>query len=159
MGPMLRWFVFTIGFGLLPFGFAVLLDRLHDPSAIELNNSPELLFFCVMTSAVEMGAIFTTLAGKPELPVWRSSFLGVMFPILLLMAIMAAALYGIYIDQERAERFLLKTDCTRVCANGGHAGLDALDFQTNLFKLSLWLSGLLAVAATLTEWVRTRRSQ
>jgi hypothetical protein len=27
MGPMLRWFVFTIAFGLLPFGVSMLLNE------------------------------------------------------------------------------------------------------------------------------------
>lgn len=55
MGPMLRWFVFTIGMGLLPFGFSVLLQVLRGVPPNQWQSSPELLFFSVMGLAVAAG--------------------------------------------------------------------------------------------------------
>jgi hypothetical protein len=38
MRPMLRWFVFTVGFGLLPFGFSILLAALETGSVMPADG-------------------------------------------------------------------------------------------------------------------------
>ncbi|HEU0015601.1 MAG TPA: hypothetical protein VFQ45_18130 [Longimicrobium sp.] len=156
MGPMLRWFVFTIGFGLLPFGFRLLLEALHSSRVEPWNNTPELLFFCVMVCGVEMGEIFCTFSSETEMGPVRARALSIAFCVLMLFAFIAAGLYGIYMDQERL-RLLAATECARMCATSINGGVDALDFQQNVYRLSIWLSALLGVGATALEWLRTRR--
>ena len=101
MGPMLRWFVFTIAMGLLPFGFSILLQVLRGVPPSEWQNSPELLFFSVMVSASQLDGIFASpsLPGSGE--VRGRGLLNGMFGWFLITAILAAALYGVYVDHAR----------------------------------------------------------
>jgi hypothetical protein len=167
MGPMLRWYVFTIAMGLLPFGFSVLLQSLRGVPPSEWQNSPELLFFSVMVSASQLGGIFATLStGRGRGGTWPA-FLSMMF--VLISAIVSAALYGVYVDQERnLMRLAPGLGCAGVlegvvpeAMTGAivEACMEWLDFQTNLFTFSIWMAGAVGVLGTFTEWVRTRRQR
>ena len=158
MGPMLRWFVFTITFGLLPFGFSMLLQALHGSGSVGWRSSPELLFFFVMVCSVQMGEMFgaPALGGIRRTP--RRTFFGIMFSFFLVGAVVSAALYGVYVDQERnaeCSGFVHPPDPSGA-AVWGTCG-EWLDFQANLFTFSMWLAAVLGSAATFTEYVRTRR--
>lgn len=61
-GPMPRWFVFTMGIGLLPFSVSVLLQLLRGVPSKEWQNPPELLFFSVMVCASRLDGIFASLS-------------------------------------------------------------------------------------------------
>lgn len=164
---MLRWFVFTITFGLLPFGFSVLLQALHGPDAGPWQNSPELLFFSVMVCSAQMAEIFAALSGGTGLRRRRRTLLSWMFCLFLVGGVCSSMLYGVYVDHERTARWLSAAGCP---APGGVPVLrdfpspqvrDAchewLDFQTNLFRFSIWLAAGAAILGTATEWMRTRR--
>lgn len=101
MGPMLRWYVFTIALGLLPFGFSATLQTLRGVPPSQWQNSPELLFFSVMLCAAQLGGIFDTLSQGPPPGRLHRSLLGFAFGLFLLAAILSAGLYGVYIDHER----------------------------------------------------------
>ena len=90
MGPMLRWFLFTIAMGLLPFGFSGLLRSLRGVPPEKWQNSPELLFFSVMVSASQLGGIFDTLSKRHRYRSPRHVILGFAFGFFLLSAILAA---------------------------------------------------------------------
>ncbi|HEX6912208.1 MAG TPA: hypothetical protein VF142_17525 [Longimicrobium sp.] len=93
---MLRWFVFTIGMALLPFGFSVLLQALRGVPPNHWQSSPELLFFSVMVSASQLDSSF---AGEAR----ARTLLTAMFGSFLLGAIVGAASYGVYVDQARSD--------------------------------------------------------
>lgn len=167
MGPMLRWFVFTIGMGLLPFGFSVLLQILRSVPPGEWQSSPELLFFSVMVSASQLDGISTSLAspGREGESLTRG-LLGAMFGFFLLSAIVTAALYGVYADLGRNDPArVVGAACAAVVAQVPAASdplmrehcTGWLAFQGNLFTLSMWIAGTIGLMGTLTEWVRTRR--
>lgn len=167
---MLRWFVFTIGMGLLPFGFSVLQQALRGIPPAQWQNSPELFFFSIVVCASQLDGIFTSLGSprtKEEDGDGGRALLVPMFGLFLFVAIFAAALYGVYVDQAR-------NDPARVigaaCAAGRGRPLPAqlpagvrehctewLAFQGNLFTVSTWLAAVIAVIGTAAEWLRTRR--
>lgn len=159
MGPMLRWFVFTLGMGLLPYGFSVLLQSLRGVPPDEWQNSPELLFFSVMVSASQLGGIFETLAhGRIRGPI-RRTLLNFGFGVYLLAAILASGLYGVYVDHERSAR---TCEAAGPVASSPLRMPDArctewLDFQTNLYRFSIVVACIAGIFGTATEWVRTRR--
>lgn len=169
MGPMLRWFVFTVTLGLLPFGFSVLLQWLRGIPPEQWQNSPELLFFSVMVSASQLGEIFAALSARVGRPAAWRTFLSMMFGLFLISAILSAALYGVYVDHERhkpAHPFAVecadRAGGTRSPDRAGTADVDAacaewFDFQGNLFRFSIWMSAIVGAVGTFTEWVRTRR--
>lgn len=167
MRPMLRWFVFTVGFGLLPFAFPVLMSALETGSVWPVHRSPELLFFAVMVAGVQLGALLTEAPGafgevRADWLMWVNGFF-------LLMSIMAAGLYGVYVDRER--------NLDPVCRQGPHnsaetfspvppmAEIGNLDrcpeqvrFLENVFLFSVWLAAVFLALGTLAEWHRTRNS-
>lgn len=159
MGPMLRWFVFTISTGLLPFGFSALLQTLRGIPPGQWQNSPELLFFSVMLCAGQLGGIFDTLSHGPSLEGARKTLLSFAFGFFLLAAILSAGLYGVYVDHERGIRMCqgASTSFTSPGSpNAGHCG-EGLDFQTNLYNVSIVIAGIVGSFGTVTEWIRTRR--
>jgi hypothetical protein len=157
MGPMLRWFVFTIGMG-LPYGFSVLLQTLRGVPPRAWQNSPELLFFSVMVCAVQLGEIFDTLAKRPPFGKRRRAVLGLAFGAFLISGVVSAGLYGVYIDQERnapachAATLTASPDpaITATCK-------EWLDFQTNLYRFSMRIALFTGCFGTVIEWLRTRR--
>lgn len=167
MRPMLRWFVFTVGFGLLPFGFSILLAALERGSVLPVRRSPELLFFAVMVAGVQLGALLTEPPaehgqGRGNWLMWVNGFF-------LLMSIMAAGLYGVYVDRERN----LSPLCRQATQNGTEilaavppmaerGNLDRcpeqVRFLENVFLISVWLAIVFLALGTLAEWHRTRNS-
>ncbi len=79
MGPMLRWFVFTMGMGLLPFGFSALLQALRGTPPGQGQTSPELLFLSVMVSASQLDGIFASLATPHDLEKRARTLLSALF--------------------------------------------------------------------------------
>lgn len=159
MGSMLRWYVFTVAMGLLPFGFSALLQTLRGVPPGEWQNSPELLFFSVMLCAVQLGGIFDTLSQRPPVGRLRKSLLSFAFAFFLLAAVLSAGLYGVYIDHERGARMCQGAVTSFIApapAGGGHCA-EWLDFQTNLYHLSIVIAVTAGVFGTVTEWIRTRR--
>ncbi len=167
MGPMLRWFVFTIGMGLLPFGFSVLLQALRGVPPDGWQSSPELLFFSVMVSASQLDGIFTSLSTTRGPEARARALLSAMFGLFLLSGILASAFYGVYVDQARSDPArVIGTACATLLAQPSAAGEPAamrahcaewLSFQSNLFTFSAWIAGLAGMIGTMTEWARTRR--
>lgn len=160
MGPMLRWFVFTIAMGLLPFGFSVLLQALRGVPPHEWQNSPELLFFSVMVCAAQLGGIFDTISARGRFGRPRHALLSFAFGFFLLAAILSAGLYGVYVDQERSARACgVNTSFTAEAAPYANHCSEWLDFQTNLYKFSIVVAWVVGSFGTVTEWVRTRRQR
>lgn len=164
---MLRWFVFTIAMGLLPFGFSVLLQALRGVPPAEWQNSPELLFFSLLVSASQLDGVVASLsAGKVDEGTWQT-LLGTLFGCFLISAIVSAALYGVYLDHARndparvagmtCEAIMGQVPRTRAPAEIRGRCAEWLDFQSNLFTLSIWMSVPVGVVGTFTEWTRTRR--
>jgi hypothetical protein len=156
---MLRWFVFTLAMGLLPFGFSALLQSLRGVPAHEWQRSPELLFFVVMVCAVQLGSIFETLSRRPGFGKRHRAGLEIAFGAFLIGAVVAAGLYGVYIDQER--NALL---CQAVGLGRQPAGLHAitpcaewLSFQSNLYRFSIKSAGFVGCVGTVVELICTRR--
>ena len=166
MGPMLRWFVFTIGMGLLPFGFSVLLQALRGVPPDQWQNSPELLFFSVMVSASQLDGIFASLSAPKRDDGVSRTLLSAMFGVFLLSGIVAAALYGVYADLARNDPARVIGAACATLAQAPVVGQPAamrahcaewLAFQGNLFTFSVWMALIVGVIGTLTEWIRTRR--
>ncbi|HEX8393659.1 MAG TPA: hypothetical protein VF665_15040 [Longimicrobium sp.] len=163
---MLRWFVFAVGFGLLPFAFSVLIVALETGSLLPLRRSPELLFFAVMICGAQLGASFTEPSAwlrstRPGVSAWASG-------MFLLGGILASGLYGMYVDRERnlapACREVQQWQVDRSAAVPPVAQSGNLDgcpedviFLENVFVFSVWLAAWLGATATATEWLRTRR--
>lgn len=171
MGPMLRWFVFTVGMGLLPFGFSILQQGLRGIPPAQWQNSPELFFFSIVVCAAQLDGIFTTLASPRaawgDLRVERT-LLSTMFGLFLLVAIVAAALYGVYVDQARNDPARVAGAACMAVAGRPRLMVpmpdylrehctEWLSFQANLFTFSTWVAGAVGVLGTVTEWIRTRR--
>lgn len=169
MGPMLRWFVFTIAMGLLPFGFSILLQVLRGVPPSEWQNSPELLFFSVMVSASQLDGIFASFSSATSGEGRGRGLLNAMFGWFLIASIVAAALYGVYVDHARNDPArVVGSACAAVVGQvpgpGHPVGIERhcgewLAFRANLFTLSTWLAGVVGVFGTITEWIRTRRPQ
>jgi hypothetical protein len=165
---MLRWFVFTIAMGLLPFGFSVLLQALRGVPPHEWQSSPELLFFGVIVGASQLDGILAALSsGSESMKAWRT-FVSAMFGWFLLSAIVSAALYGVYVDQVRSDPArILGSACAvvkQVPAAADAVAIDDkctewLDFQENLFRFSIWMAVTAALLGTTTEWICTRRQR
>jgi hypothetical protein len=169
MGPMLRWFVFTIAMGLLPFGFSILLQVLRGVPPSDWQNSPELLFFSVMVSASQLDGIFASFSSGPSGEGEGRGLLNAMFGWFLIIAIFAAALYGVYMDHARNDPArVVGSACAavvrQVSGQGHPPGIERhcgewLAFRANLFTLSMWMAGLVGITGTISEWIRTRRPQ
>lgn len=159
MGPMLRWYVFTVALGLLPFGFSATLQTLRGVPPSQWQNSPELLFFSVMLCAAQLGGIFDTLSRGPRLGRLRKSLLSFAFGFFLLAAILSAGLYGVYIDHEREVRMCqaANTPFTSPAPMPTGRCAEWLDFQTNLYRFSIVIACIVGSFGTVTEWIRTRR--
>lgn len=166
MGPMLRWVVFTLLFGLLPFAFSVLLQLLQGNGVAWWRSTPELLFFSVMVCAVEMGELFGSLSEPnpaPERPGW----LAVAFCCFLLAAVLSSGVYGLHVYQQRDGEWLADAAaCGPFLGGAGPARSGAaadctqwVVFQGNLFTLSVFFAAVLATGALLTEWFRMRRDK
>jgi hypothetical protein len=165
MSRMTKWFVFTCGFGLLPFGFAVLFHYLHDPAGPTVESSPELLFFSLAVTASTMGELW----GVHPARLWKRRMHGIAFSSLLIVGVFAAALYGAYVSHGyTSPARSAGLDC-RFWVNGGGRGHDAvrtaaeplipacrewLAFADRLFTLSIALAIGAAAAGTVCEWFR-----
>lgn len=166
---MLRWYVFTIAMGLLPFGFSVLLQTLRGVPPAEWQSSPELLFFSMLVSAAQLDGAFTARAEPQNGHDGWPALLGAMFGCFLVTSILSAALYGVYVDHARddpargagstCEMVVRYAGGTRYPDEVRHRCGEWLDFQANLFTLSTWMSCAVGVAGTLAEWARTRRQR
>lgn len=87
---ILRWFLFSVLFALLPIGISILLHILFKNDTYDLKNcSCELLFFVIVMSA-------TTLGDIQEISRYiKKDFLIIMFfGVSIIFAIIAAILYG-----------------------------------------------------------------
>lgn len=155
MGPMLRWFVFSIGFALLPFSFRLVMLRLRGVPGTGPQNAPELLFFSVMICAGQIADIFTALTGRAGFKRRRRRLLGLLLGLFLLGSVMCAALYGVYVDHQRYRPAPLLQE------NEVHRELDIraewIAFERNLFGASVYLAVAFGVAGTFAVWLRTRR--
>lgn len=152
MGPLLRWFVFNVAFGLLPFAFSVLIRVLHGEPPGLVQSAPELLFLSLMLSAVQMGeTVGTTVPGS------RSR--DAAFCFFLLIGISSAVLYGVYVQGARGT-VLNGTpgSCAPGAAQVDPACAKWMTFQSNVFSLSVWLAVATVSFGTVAELIRTRRS-
>lgn len=162
---MLRWFVFTVGMGLLPFGFLVLQQALRGIPPGQWQNSPELFFFSIVVCASQLDGIFASLASSNDREGDQDrekAALVPMFGLFLLGAILSAALYGVYVDHARNDPArIIGAVCGRFPSSTSpdvreHC-TEWLAFQANLFTFSMWTAGALGVLGTVAEWIRTRR--
>jgi len=113
---MLRWFLFTIAFGLLPFGVSVLLQLLSGRAAM-VPHSPALLFFAVMICAAQVGAIFSSFLDAQGSH--RREILSPLFGVFLLGAVFSAAMYGVYMHHDLNDPGLRwNTSCSRPGVSG-----------------------------------------
>jgi hypothetical protein len=140
MGPMLRWFLFTIGFGLLPFALAVVLRELGGGRVGAALTSPALLFFAVMVCAAQVSGLLVTLSAGEPIPRNRRDLLSAFFAVFLLGGVFSAMLYGVYVNHELNDPALRwNTACSR--AGGKLDGCaDWLTFRMNLFTFSMWVA-------------------
>jgi hypothetical protein len=167
MGSLTKWFVFTIVFGLLPFGCSFLLQQFEHPGAATPENSPELLFFSIMVCAAGLGE----LSGFRHRVGWRKPVLGSAFGLLLVCAIVSAVVFGVYSDHARkspgAEAGI---DCVsygalvaeaRARIFSSAAQVDAVgprcarwaEIQTHIFRFSMGWAILVGITATVAELV------
>jgi hypothetical protein len=156
MGPMLRWFVFTIAFGLLPFAIGTLQRLLGGHTAGALH-SPALLFFSVMVCAAQLSGILGTFADAHAVERKEREILSGFFAIFLFGAVVSAILYGTYVRHELNEPALRgSTSCSRpgVKLDGC---TEWLNFRMNLFTLSIWVAAFFATMGTVAEWKRSPR--
>ena len=157
MGPMLRWFVFTIAFGLLPFSLSGLVQVLSGRAFASVPNAPALLFFSVMVCTAQLAGINTTVSGADPLPSRRREILDAFFGLFLLGAVFSAVLYGIYMSHELNDPAL---QWNASCARPG-VKLDGcaawLTFRVNVFAVSIWVAASAVVLGTWAEWTRSRR--
>lgn len=171
MNRMLKWFLFNGFFGLLPFGFSVLFRSLREPHG-GLQASPELLFFSIVVSAAGLAEL---VGNMPEQG-WSRLLLGLGGAGLLAGAVVSASLYGVYVDHTfNTPGRELGIDCSlfdpeadldgridAVTADGLRASVATLarhctewmNFQRNVFRLSIWLALGLGFIGTICEWVR-----
>lgn len=164
MGPMLKWFVFTVGAGLLPFAFSAFMRTVYGRTGDGAYNSPELLFFALMVSAVALGEIHGNSGSR-----WRRQRFGVCFAILLFGVVTSAALYGVYVSHEQhSPGARVGVDCRIFSAGASGAKLavgeelrlacgEWLDVQSALFLISIWVAVGAGVFTTCIEWHRARR--
>ncbi|HEY0036892.1 MAG TPA: hypothetical protein VGB66_09415 [Longimicrobium sp.] len=157
MGPMLRWFVFTIAFGLLPFSLSGLVQVLSGRGFASAPDSLALLFFSVMVCTAQLAAIYAALSDADSLSARSREILNAFFGLFLLGAVVSAVMYGIYMSHDLNDPAL---QWNGTCARGG-VNLDAcsawLSFRVNLFALSVWVAAFAGVLGTWSEWIRSRR--
>jgi hypothetical protein len=167
MGSLTKWFVFTIVFGLLPFGCSILLQQFEHPGAATPENSPELLFFSIMVCAAGLGE----LSGFRHRAGWRKPVLGSAFGLLLVCAIVSAVVFGVYSDHARkspgAEAGI---DCVayrelpadvRMRILSPAAGAEVVgrrcsrweQMQTHIFRFSMGWAILVGITATVAELI------
>lgn len=152
---MLRWFVFTIAFGLLPFAVSSLLQTLGAGRFVVALASPALLFFSVMVCAAQLSALLSTFsAGEPLTPARRDVLAG-FFAVFLLGAVVCAILYGVIVSHELNDPGVRwATSCARPGLNLAEcSGWQTL--RLNLFTLSIWVAAFFAVVGTISEWKRS----
>ena len=152
---MLRWFVFTIAFGLLPFGVSTLLQTVEAGRIAVALASPALLFFSVMVCAAQLSALLGTLSAEEPLPPARRDVLAGFFALFLLGAVICAILYGVVVSHELNDP---GARWATSCARPG-LGLDECPrwqaFRLNLFTLSIWVAAFFAITGTISEWKRS----
>lgn len=149
MGSLLRWFVFSVGFGLLPFAFSVLLRLLHGEPPELVQNAPELLFFALMLAAIQMGECVAENGRAGGSRARRD----VVFSFFLLIGICAAVMYGVYVQALRG------AECPANGAGTHPPCVGWVTFQSNVFSLSAWTAAFAAVVGTIVEATRTRRKR
>jgi hypothetical protein len=145
MGPLLRWFVFNVAFGLLPFVFSVLLRLLHGEPPELVQNAPELLFLSLMLSAVQMGEAFGDGVAPARASRSPGGLWSAVFCAFLLVAITSAVVYGLYVQARRES---VGADPTRW-----------VTFQSNVFSLSVVLAVVVVAGGTGAELARTWRER
>lgn len=155
MGPLLRWFVFNVAFGLLPLAFSVLLRLLHGESPDLVQNAPELLFFTLMLCAIQMGESAGSTAGGPPGGTMVRATRDAAFCGFLLVGILTAVVYGVYVQALRGLGSAVVSPCG---AAAGPACTQWVTFQSNVFNLSLGLALIVGVAGTFAELLRMRRN-
>jgi hypothetical protein len=108
--------VFTIGMGLLPYGFSVLLQSLRGVPPSEWQSSPELRFFSILVSAAQLDGVFAARDEPRNGTTAWPTLLGAMFGCSLVAAIVSAVLYGVYVDHARHDP---ARTVGSTCENGG----------------------------------------
>ncbi len=150
MGSLLRWFVFSVAFGLLPFAFSVLLRLLHGEPPSLVQNAPELLFLALMLSAIQMGeGMVSGTRARGGAGAARDAA----FCLFLLIAVLSAVVYGVHAQALRT------SPCTFASAPADPSCTGWVTFQSNVYTLSVWTAALAAGIGTIAEWTRTRRSR
>lgn len=150
MGSLLRWFVFSVAFGLLPFAFSVLLRLLHGEPPSLVEHAPELLFLALMLSAIQMGEGMTARSrGRAGGSVAGDA----LFCLFLLIAMLSAVVYGVHAQALRT------SPCTGASVPADPSCRGWVTFQSNVYILSVWTAALAAGIGTFVEWTRARRSR
>lgn len=102
MGPISKWFLFVLAFGLLPYGLSVFFAWLSRADLVT-PHSPELLFFSLMVSASALGELWDRKKGGR-----RQWFFTYAVPGLIILVAASASLWGAYAyhtHNEPAKRF------------------------------------------------------
>ena len=156
MGPMLRWFLFTIAFGLLPFALSMLLNAFGGGRVGAALTSPALLFFAVMVCAAQVSGLLVTLSAEKPIAPSRRDLLSACFGVFLLGGVFSAMLYGVYVNHELNDPGVRwNATCSRVGVKLDGCA-EWLNFRMNLFTFSIWVAAFAALVGTWAEWMRSR---
>ena len=125
---LIRWLTYNTLFALLPLGISILLRTLSGKLSIEtLTNSPDILFFALMISSTTLG----DMNEVADIIGWDTTF-SILSSALTLGAVTSAILYGSFLY-------------------GDIANVDVVNFRSRLFWVSIGLSIVMYVLATLVE--------
>ncbi len=126
---LIRWMTYNLMFALLPLAASLFLHKLANKLTLEaMANSPEILFFSIMVSAISLGDIseINFIIKK-----WDITF-GVLKSALLLGAVWSAILYGSFLYDSII-------------------GQSLSNFRIQLLNVSMLLAVILFILSTIVQ--------
>jgi hypothetical protein len=127
---LFRWFSYNIGFALFPLALTIIVRSLDDKLSVQnLADSPEILFFGIMSGATALGDI-----SEMRTVMSRNTALLIFQWVLLVGTVFCGALYGTLIFS------LLESPNSAM-------------YRINLFRLALAIVGLVFLVSTLVQIV------
>lgn len=142
---LFRWFTFHVFFALFPLLALLFVHRVSGTPTDQDWNSPELVFFTFMVSAIALGDVYEMAASRGF-----GAFTHMLFTLLLFGAVSSIFIYGMYVQERVAYDLLVKGHLASVAlAVTPHSEVPV--FQATVLQFSKFQAVAFGVLGTLVQ--------